>query len=40
MRISKSEDGLPMPIYNEFSHIVIDDARIDETCRVYFKWKD
>ena len=29
-----------MPIYNEFNQIVIDDARIDETCNAYFKWKD
>lgn len=29
-----------MPIYNAFGHIVIDDARIDETCNAYFKWKD
>lgn len=29
-----------MPIYNEFGHIKIDDARIDETCNAYFKWKD
>lgn len=29
-----------MPIYNTFGHIQIDDARIDETCNAYFKWKD
>ncbi|MBO4844819.1 MAG: hypothetical protein J5525_00680 [Lachnospiraceae bacterium] len=29
-----------MPVYNEFVHITIDDARIDETCNAYFKWKD
>ena len=29
-----------MPTYNEFGHIKIDDARIDETCNAYFKWKD
>ena len=29
-----------MPIYNNFSLINIDDARIDETCNAYFKWKD
>lgn len=29
-----------MPIYNEFGYITIDDARIDETCSAYFKWKD
>ena len=29
-----------MPIYNDFGHIAIDDARIDETCNAYFKWKD
>ncbi|MEE1056532.1 MAG: Bsp6I family type II restriction endonuclease [Acutalibacteraceae bacterium] len=29
-----------MPKYNEFGHIIIDDARIDETCNAYFKWKD
>jgi len=31
---------LRMPIYNEFGYITIDDARIDETCKTYFKWKD
>ncbi|MFP3153511.1 Bsp6I family type II restriction endonuclease [Lachnospiraceae bacterium ZAX-1] len=29
-----------MPVYNEFGYIIIDDARIDETCNAYFKWKD
>jgi len=29
-----------MPIDNDFGHIAIDDARIDETCNAYFKWKD
>jgi Bsp6I restriction endonuclease. len=29
-----------MKIFNEFGHIAIDDARIDETCNAYFKWKD
>lgn len=29
-----------MPIYNKFSRILIDDARIDETCNAYFKWRD
>lgn len=29
-----------MPIYNEFGLIKIDEARIDETCSAYFKWKD
>lgn len=29
-----------MPIYNDFGYIAIDDARIDETCNAYFKWKD
>lgn len=29
-----------MPIYNAFGYITIDDARIDETCNAYFKWKD
>ena len=29
-----------MAIYKDFSRIVIDDARIDETCNAYFKWKD
>ncbi|MGO5358919.1 Bsp6I family type II restriction endonuclease [Anaerofustis sp. LCP19S3_F7] len=29
-----------MVIYNEFGHIKIDEARIDETCNAYFKWKD
>lgn len=29
-----------MTIYNEFDRIVIDNARIDETCNAYFKWKD
>ena len=31
---------LRMPIYNEFGYITIDDARIDETCKTYFKRKD
>ena len=31
---------LRMPIYNEFGYITIDDARIDETCKNFFKWKD
>lgn len=29
-----------MPIFKEFDKIKIDDARIDETCNAYFKWKD
>ena len=29
-----------MPVYNKFGKIKIDDARIDETCNAYFKWKD
>lgn len=29
-----------MPIYKKFGLIKIDDARIDETCSAYFKWKD
>lgn len=29
-----------MPKYNDFGYILIDDARIDETCNAYFKWKD
>lgn len=29
-----------MPVYNTFGKIQIDDARIDETCNAYFKWKD
>lgn len=29
-----------MPIYNNFGLIEIDEARIDETCNAYFKWKD
>lgn len=29
-----------MPRYNEFGYIKIDDARIDEACNAYFKWKD
>lgn len=29
-----------MPIYNDFGRITIDDARIDETCNAFFKWKD
>ena len=29
-----------MTIYNEFGYITIDEARIDETCNAYFKWKD
>lgn len=31
---------LRKPIYNEFGYITIVDARIDETCNTYFKWKD
>lgn len=31
---------LNMPIYNNFGRIIIDDARIDETCSAYFRWKD
>lgn len=27
-------------IYNDFGYIQIDEARIDETCNAYFKWKD
>ena len=33
------EDNL-LPIYNEFNRLIIDDARIDEACNAYFKWKD
>ena len=29
-----------MPIYKKFGLIKIDEARIDETCSAYFKWKD
>lgn len=29
-----------MTKYNKFGKIAIDDARIDETCSAYFKWKD
>jgi hypothetical protein len=29
-----------MTIYNPFGKIQIDDARIDEACNAYFKWKD
>ncbi|WP_294010830.1 hypothetical protein [uncultured Streptococcus sp.] len=29
-----------MADFKNFGHIVIDDARIDETCNAYFKWKD
>lgn len=29
-----------MTIYNNFNLIKIDEARIDETCNAYFKWKD
>lgn len=29
-----------MATYNEFGLIEIDNARIDETCNAYFKWKD
>ena len=28
------------PKYKKFGKIQIDDARIDETCNAYFKWKD
>lgn len=34
------ERKMTMSRYNEFGHIVFDDARIDETCNAYFKWKD
>ena len=27
-------------VFNEFDYINIDEARIDETCNAYFKWKD
>ena len=29
-----------MAEFKEFGHIIIDDARIDETCDAFFKWKD
>ena len=29
-----------MPVYHDFGYIKIDDARMDETCNAYFKWKD
>ena len=29
-----------MPVYKSFGYIQIDEARIDETCNAYFKWKD
>lgn len=29
-----------MPVYHQFGTIQIDDARIAETCRAYFLWKD
>lgn len=29
-----------MTTFKKFSKITIDDARIDETCNAYFKWKD
>ena len=29
-----------MPIYKKFGKIIIDDARIDETCHAYFLWKN
>ena len=29
-----------MPNYMKFGRIKIDEARIDETCNAYFKWKD
>lgn len=29
-----------MADFKDFGHIVIDDARIDETCNAFFKWKD
>lgn len=29
-----------MIVYKKFGKIAIDDARIDETCNAYFKWKD
>ncbi len=27
-------------VFKKFGPIVIDDARINETCNAYFKWKD
>lgn len=36
----KLSKGDYMPVYNTFGRIQIDDARIDETCNAYFKWKD
>lgn len=27
-------------VYKKFGSIIIDDARINETCNAYFKWKD
>ena len=29
-----------MAIYKKFGYITIDDARINETCNAFFKWKD
>lgn len=29
-----------MPTYAEAGYIIIDEARIDEACNAYFKWKD
>lgn len=29
-----------MEFYKKFNRIQIDDARINETCDAYFKWKD
>lgn len=38
--IKHSKEINKMAIYNNFGHIQIDAARIDETCSAYFKWKD
>lgn len=36
----KHSKRLIMAVYKEFGYIKIDDARINEACDAYFKWKD
>lgn len=35
----KTTQGITL-VYKKFGYIEIDDARINETCDAYFKWKD
>ena len=40
MKALSLRGGGVMPVYKKFGKIEIDDARIDEACNAYFKWKD